>query len=201
MEREERRLVCGQRCRVKRKMILPVRPREQQGRTIYTSLSYSFFVPTRSALLQKHARCPKDDFQNFIYTRAAFARSASREVGVLDRLPPFRRDFGCLWRGSFPPPQPPREKKKRKKREETRTDLPEVKNKNATTRLDDVHGLNDARGAHAREAAVHERLDGLPGGVISERHGVYRGGVRSVGGRCVCGKSEDVAGARSLEGG
>ena len=37
--------------------------------------------------------------------------------------------------------------------------------------LDDVEGLNDARGTHAGEATVHERLDGLPGRVITERHG------------------------------
>ena len=42
------------------------------------------------------------------------------------------------------------------------------------THLDDIEGLDDAGGAHAGEAAVHERLDRLPGGVIGERHGVGR---------------------------
>ena len=42
------------------------------------------------------------------------------------------------------------------------------------THLDDIEGLDDAGGAHAGEAAVHERLDRLPGGVIGERHGVER---------------------------
>mmetsp|Transcript_11 Transcript_11/g.31 ORF Transcript_11/g.31 Transcript_11/m.31 type:complete len:318 (+) Transcript_11:155-1108(+) len=37
--------------------------------------------------------------------------------------------------------------------------------------LDDVEGLDDARGTHAGEATVQERLDGLPGRVITERHG------------------------------
>ena len=41
------------------------------------------------------------------------------------------------------------------------------------TRLDDVHGLDDARGAHAGEATVQERLDGLPRGVIGERHDAF----------------------------
>lgn len=55
------------------------------------------------------------------------------------------------------------------------------------TRLDDVEGLDDAGGAHAGEAAVHEGLHRLPRGVIGERHGaVLLGvGVGSVaGGRC-----------------
>lgn len=38
--------------------------------------------------------------------------------------------------------------------------------------LDNIQGLDDAGGAHAGQAAVQERLDGLPGGVILERHGV-----------------------------
>jgi len=38
--------------------------------------------------------------------------------------------------------------------------------------LDDVHGLDDARGTHTGETTVQERLHSLPGGVISERHGV-----------------------------
>ena len=41
------------------------------------------------------------------------------------------------------------------------------------TRLDDVHGLDDARGTHTGETTVHERLDGLPGGVVGERHGGF----------------------------
>jgi len=36
--------------------------------------------------------------------------------------------------------------------------------------LDDIQGLDDAGGAHAGQAAVHERLDGFPGGVIFQRH-------------------------------
>ena len=38
--------------------------------------------------------------------------------------------------------------------------------------LDNIQGLDDAGGAHAGQAAVQERLDGFPGGVILERHGV-----------------------------
>ena len=36
--------------------------------------------------------------------------------------------------------------------------------------LDDIQGLDDAGGAHAGQAAVQERLDGFPGGVIFQRH-------------------------------
>ena len=38
--------------------------------------------------------------------------------------------------------------------------------------LDNIQGLDDAGGAHAGQAAVQERLDGFPGCVILERHGV-----------------------------
>ena len=58
----------------------------------------------------------------------------------------------------------------RASREGCRTTSPEARE----TNLDDVEGLDDAGGAHAGEAAVHERLDRLPGGVIGERHGVER---------------------------
>lgn len=36
--------------------------------------------------------------------------------------------------------------------------------------LDNIQGLDDAGGAHAGQAAVQERLDGFPGGVIFQRH-------------------------------
>ena len=50
--------------------------------------------------------------------------------------------------------------------------------------LDDVEGLDDARGAHTGEATVHERLDGLPGRVILERHGWREVEVLDCGEEC-----------------
>ena len=47
------------------------------------------------------------------------------------------------------------------------------------TYLDDIQRLDDARGAHAGQTTVKERLGGFPGGVISERHDKF-----CVGGAC-----------------
>ena len=55
--------------------------------------------------------------------------------------------------------------------------------------LDDVEGLDDARGAHTGEATVHERLDGLPGRVILERHGWREVEVLDCGEECLAAAS------------
>ena len=122
--------------------------------------------------------------------------------GSAGRRSPARGERGGVWRrrfgrGANARGEPPRGSRGTEAASPTEaTNAPRPNRRGQTPRrdrarahLDDVQGLDDAGGAHAGEAAVEERLDRVPGGVISERHrgsrgvGRMRRARRSVGAR------------------
>jgi hypothetical protein len=122
--------------------------------------------------------------------------------GSAGRRSPARGERGGVWRrrfgrGANARGEPPRGSRGTEAASPTEaTNAPRPNRRGQTPRrdrarahLDDVQGLDDAGGAHAGDAAVEERLDRVPGGVISERHrgsrgvGRMRRARRSVGAR------------------